>query len=725
MSAKDPLYTWHFSLRLDRPVEGCVLRSHAYMYGKKQDDRSAEISNAVVNTTNGSSTNAIIPTNTKTSREPPPQHEFSYRWFRGPEVEFCAYDECPRRKSFSPHDWSMHALGGSGCSLQCISVQSSLYKATFCNSNCFVKAWKTQYTVNHNGTNSAPHGSSIESTGGGQHSSASGTITPQHKRADYVDDDGSAASIGAVSSSSSHQQHPQQPPPHQHHRSNSAMTPRGRLGNNNFYETYHHPHSQHPNQHHPRHHPHSHPNQQNQHSNEPLPVLPPQSFPNEQLQQPDEWIEIGRDSIYVPTSQDVGRKLKLEAFAYSVETGELLMHRLVTTDLVLSRAPEPSKRNLVTTKPTSRSGNGASNNNGERFRIVTYNILAEIYATQQQYPYCDFWALSWDYRFQNLVREVLDARPDVICLQEVQADHYETHVYTTLSDAGFEGVYKQKTRAAMGIAGKVDGCALFWRRAKFHLVESYSIEFNELAQRQATQVLGMNPRSEECMSYLNRLSKDNVAQLVVLESVSAQSQQSQQQQQQRRASNQVCVANTHLYSNKDFPDVKLWQTWQLLQELETFVMSRGTNLPLMICGDFNSTPDTAVYDLLSRQAVHPGHPDVNMSNNCGSGDDGGSAPNILPDAMSITHSFQLGSVYNTVMGQEPIATNYTVSFKGVLDYMWYSATNLRPLSTAPIPDKKILTRHGEALPSTQFSSDHIMMFSDMQIIGGGGGRPPS
>ena len=91
--------------------------------------------------------------------------------------------------------------------------------------------------------------------------------------------------------------------------------------------------------------------------------------------------------------------------------------------------------------------------------------------------------------------------------------------------------------------------------------------------------------------------------------------------------------------------------------------------------------------------------------------------------MSISHSFQLGSVYNTVMGEEPKTTNYTAQFKGVLDYMWYSATNLRPLSCAPVPDEKEITKHGEALPSTQFSSDHVMLISDMQIMGGS--RPPS
>jgi len=419
----------------------------------------------------------------------------------------------------------------------------------------------------------------------------------------------------------------------------------------------------------------------------------------------EEWMEISRDQLYIPGPEDVGRKLKLEAAAYSIETGELLMHRVVKTDLVLSRAPDPIKRPIVTAK-TGPTGGGA------RFRIATYNVLAEIYATQQQYPYCDIWALSWDYRFQNIMREIIDASPDVICLQEVQADHYENHIYAAMSDQGYEGVYKQKTRQSMGLAGKVDGCALFWRRSKFHLAESYSIEFNELAQRQATQVFGLSARSDEGVAFLNRLSKDNVAQLVVLELA----QPTLATRTNRDPINQVCIANTHLYSNKDFPDVKLWQAWQLLQELENFVLSRGANLPLIICGDFNSTPDTAVYDLLSRQAVHPGHPDVNVVTS----DD---IPNVLPDAMNITHSFQLGSAYQTVFGEEPVQTNYTANFKGVLDYVWYSVPNLRPLSAAPIPDEQILTRHGEALPSTEFSSDHIMLISDIQILSGGS-RPP-
>lgn len=601
------------------------MRPHAYMYGKKLDESREPLE---------------ITHHSKKMKEPPPQHEFIYRWFRGPMHDPCANENCIRRTSYSPHDWSKHALGGNlDCALQCVSTQSSLYKCTFCNAKCFVEAWKTQYTIpkmtiTSNGSRSAT-----------PNRSRSGSFTGSE---DMFDETASQRSSGSKSPNLFEQ----------------PGTPRGYVSGytSGTHQTA-------------------------------------AGTANGEFD--DEWVEISRDQVYFPTDADVGHKLKIEASSYSLDTGELLMSRVVKTDVVLGRAPQPLSRKIVS---ASNSNKGASN--GPRFRVVTYNVLAEIYATQQQYPYTDFWALSWDYRFQNMLRELMDASPDVICLQEIQADHYENHVYSAFSDAGYEGVYKQKTRQSMGLAGKVDGCALFWRRSKFHLVESYSIEFNEVAQRQATNVLGLNTRSEEGIQFLNRLSKDNVAQLVVLE---VNHQPAMGRSGQQREINQVCIANTHLYSNKDFPDVKLWQAWQLLQELESFVVSRGTNLPLIICGDFNSTPDTAVYDLLSRQSVHPGHPDVNVATN----DD---IPNVLPDAMSITHSFQLGSAYQTVLGDEPWVTNYTQNFKGVLDYIWYSAPNLRPLAVAPVPDEKELTKTGEALPSTEYSSDHIMLIADMQVV---------
>ena len=407
MNTKEYVYSWHLSLRADRPVEGCPMRPHAYMYGKKLDERDME--------------KATQP-HTKIMKEPPPPHEFSYRWFRGPVFDPCAYANCPRRTSYSPHDWSKHALGGTECALQCVSTQSSLYRSTFCNAQCFQKAWKTQYTIPKEQIqrSATPNRSRSGSFGSND---------------DIFDETGSVRSSGSRSPAPESSSNHSTPP--------ATSTPRGYLPsgyNNNNNNNNHH------------HHPLGTPGYSNAAYTESL---------------GDDWTEVSREQMYVPGAEDVGHKLKLQAAAYSPETGEMLMSRVVKTDVVLARAPEPRPRSLVTVKSAAT---------GPRFRVVTYNTLAEIYATGQQYPYCDFWALNWEYRFHNIMREIMDAAPDVLCLQEIQADHYETHVYGAMSDAGYEGVFKQKTRQSMGLAGKVDGCALFWRRSKFHLVESYSIE---------------------------------------------------------------------------------------------------------------------------------------------------------------------------------------------------------------------------------------------------------
>ncbi len=36
-----------------------------------------------------------------------------------------------------------------------------------------------------------------------------------------------------------------------------------------------------------------------------------------------------------------------------------------------------------------------------KFKVLCYNVLAEVYATSQLYHYCPSWALAWSYRTNN------------------------------------------------------------------------------------------------------------------------------------------------------------------------------------------------------------------------------------------------------------------------------------------------------------------------------------
>ena len=52
------------------------------------------------------------------------------------------------------------------------------------------------------------------------------------------------------------------------------------------------------------------------------------------------------------------------------------------------------------------------------------------------------------------------------------------------------------------------------------------------------------------------------------------------------------LCNSHLFWDPNFNDVKLVQTFDLLQQIQSVM--RQLPLPLILCGDFNSEPSSAV-----------------------------------------------------------------------------------------------------------------------------------
>ena len=61
-----------------------------------------------------------------------------------------------------------------------------------------------------------------------------------------------------------------------------------------------------------------------------------------------------------------------------------------------------------------------------------------------------------EYCFLNDMHDdFYQADADILCLQEVQADHFEKDLSPFLDSLGYSGHYDQKTRESMGQAGKV------------------------------------------------------------------------------------------------------------------------------------------------------------------------------------------------------------------------------------------------------------------------------
>ena len=213
----------------------------------------------------------------------------------------------------------------------------------------------------------------------------------------------------------------------------------------------------------------------------------------------DVWEHVCSDQNYVPTEDDVGCVLQISVTALRQDDNSVIYGPVIIyTEPVLAAPRLSSKRQMVPVQ--LQPGQQAVSPGTIKFRVLSYNILAELYATKQAYPYADSWVLSWPYRLSLIMQELEEMQGDIVCLQEVQMDHFEMHLSPFMHELGFDGLFKSKSREAMGQYGKVDGCATFWKLAKFSMTEHYTIEFNDLARHSISE-LGLEPAEER--KYVN------------------------------------------------------------------------------------------------------------------------------------------------------------------------------------------------------------------------------
>lgn len=187
------------------------------------------------------------------------------------------------------------------------------------------------------------------------------------------------------------------------------------------------------------------------------------------------------------------------------------------------------------------------------------------------------------------------------------------------------------------------------------------------------------------------MTKDNIAVMTVLEN--------------KETLARVLIANSHIHWDPTFADVKLVQVGMLMDELEKFgakhlspppsspdgpTYASTSKLPTIIAGDFNSTPESGVYEFLSKGSVKQDH------------DDFGDHTYGDYTTEGLSHSLSLKSTYAPI-GELPF-TNYTPGFKGVLDYIWHSTNTLDVLSVLGSIDKSYLSKV-VGFPNAHFPSE--------------------
>nr|XP_015825695.2 protein angel homolog 1 [Nothobranchius furzeri] len=205
------------------------------------------------------------------------------------------------------------------------------------------------------------------------------------------------------------------------------------------------------------------------------------------------------------------------------------------------------------------------------FTVMSYNILAQdlLEANKQLYVQCPLEVLDWTYRCSLLLKEIENWTPDILCLQEVQENHYHEQLYPALSQMGYTCVYKRRTGT------KTDGCATCYRSTCFAEVAVTKLEF-------------FRPE-------LEMLDRHNVGIVLLIRPLIVQ------EAVVTAVGPPLCVANTHLLFNPKKGDVKLAQLAILLAEIDAVVKSckaKGEHCNVVVCGDFNSVPHMPLHQLI-------------------------------------------------------------------------------------------------------------------------------
>ena len=340
------------------------------------------------------------------------------------------------------------------------------------------------------------------------------------------------------------------------------------------------------------------------------------------------------------------------------------------------------------------------------------------------YGYTPSEALSWGYRRGKILEELHDRDADFLALQEVSVEAFKEDLSPALAIMDYKGVHWPKSRAKTmneRDAQGVDGCAVYYKHSKFILLDKQVIEFATIAINR--------PDMKNQHDVFNRvMPKDNIAVICFFES--------------RVTGARIILVNVHLTWDIALADVKVIQTgilmeqvtkmaekyarWPAVKDKKAIVplseegvpppvpvelapsqeYRTNTEIPLLVCGDFNSTADSSVVDLMSKGRVPPDH--LELSNyQYGSFTREG-----------IEHPFSLRDSYAHTKGtaDELCFTNYTPGFTDVIDYIWYSTNTLEVVSVLGPPDANYLSRI-PSFPFWHFPADHIQLMTEFVIKG--------
>ncbi|KAE8657197.1 Carbon catabolite repressor protein 4-like protein 4 [Hibiscus syriacus] len=295
-----------------------------------------------------------------------------------------------------------------------------------------------------------------------------------------------------------------------------------------------------------------------------------------------------------------------------------------------------------------------------------------------------------------------------ILAQEV--DEFDSFYKKSMEDLGYSSIYIQRS------GQKRDGCGIFYKKNCAELLLEETIDYNDLVPLVHGETFLSSDKQNAPLASGNKGDdpKQDLSEKFSELSVKGSPEHRGDPNDPRVRLKRDCVgvmaafklkhpfhhvvilANTHLYWDPEWADVKLAQAKYLLARLSQFktrVTDRFERTPsVILCGDFNSTPGDKVYQYLIS----------------------GNSSSTSSDRSLEELPLPLCSLYASTSGEPPF-TNCTPDFTDTLDYVFFSPSDrLKPVSILQLPELDSPDVAG-ALPNYSHPSDHLPIGAEFEI----------
>ncbi|KAF5270457.1 hypothetical protein FQA39_LY08335 [Lamprigera yunnana] len=377
------------------------------------------------------------------------------------------------------------------------------------------------------------------------------------------------------------------------------------------------------------------------------------------------WTIVQKSFEYKPTMHKLGKYLKLKCIPKNSEAEGPTFAVICETPVAEISLPAKcpfNERHLYTNTWLKEQN---------QLRVVSYNILSNLYAEIVPEPlHCSPHAISIHYRKELILKELLGYQADVICLQEVEQNIYNLDIKPKLSNTYRGSFHKKGFKIPVGLA-------CFFNVEKFR-----SIEVNQIVFREELPTNPLFADTWNLISQCNTL-KDRILKLPTSLQVTVL--------QSKIPDENVIIANVQLYDHVKANLERLVQcsiALDYIKDIYNKYKHFMVGIIYVKITPLRYVPTSQVYQFIMNGFIQ-----------CTVKTDIGKSEKTI----SLRHPFQFGSAYGT-----PKYTNYSIDFKGCLDYIFYDSTSLDVIDCVPLPDESVLVKN-VALPNEVFPSNHLAL----------------